>query len=78
MPERITDYSPEGRRTAAIAFKQSSWFAALELLAYESTVVCIAAHDLSRGAALTSEMHNRLSTAEQRIQSAKVFFTNGY
>ena len=43
FPERIRDLSPEGKRAARQAFKQTAWAAALGVVGREATVVSIAA-----------------------------------
>lgn len=71
FPERIKDASPEARRTAREAFKRSGWTAALGVLARESTVVEVAAHDLANGKALSIADHERLLAACDRIHGAR-------
>lgn len=71
FPERIKDPSPDGRRAAREAFKQSAWSAALRTLARESAVVEAAAGMLAHGERLSAEDHERLTTARQRIEDAR-------
>ena len=71
FPERIKDASPEARRTAREAFKRSGWAAALGVLARESTVVEVAAHDMAAGKALSTTDHDRLLVACDRIHGAR-------
>jgi hypothetical protein len=71
FPERTKDPSPEARKVAAEAFKRSALGAALGVLARESTVVTIAAHDLAEGKALSEPDHARLLVAEERIQRSR-------
>lgn len=71
FPERIKDTSPEGRRQARAAFKQSAWAAALRVLSREATVVLVAAGMLRHGETMTPEDDARLSLAMQRIDDAR-------
>lgn len=75
FPERIKDASPEARRTAREAFMRSGWAAALGVLARESTVVEVAAHDLAAGKALSAADHERLLAACDRIHCARQVLT---
>lgn len=70
-PERIKDPTPEGRRRAREAFKQSAWAAALRVLSREATVVLVAAGMMHEGHALTDDDNARLTTAMQRIDDAR-------
>lgn len=70
-PERIKDLTPEGRRRAREAFKQSAWACALRVLAREVTVVLVAAGMLRHGQALNDDDQARLATALQRIDDAR-------
>lgn len=70
FPQRIHDESPEGRRAARQAFKQTGWSAALGVLAREATVVLIAA-GMVRTSSLSVEDHERLCVAVDRIQAAR-------
>ncbi|HKZ10392.1 MAG TPA: hypothetical protein VJL61_06770 [Rhodanobacteraceae bacterium] len=75
FPERIKDQTPEGRRRARQAFKQSAWAAALGVLSREATVVACAAGMLRQGHALTAEDDSRLTLAMQRIDDARAVLT---
>lgn len=75
FPERIKDTSPEGRRRARQAFKQSGWAAALGVLSREATVVGCAAGMLRQGRALSPEDDARLTMAMQRIDDARAVLT---
>ena len=75
FPERIKDASPEARRASREAFKRSGWTAALGVLARESTVIEVAAHDLATGKALSAADHNRLLAACDRIHGAREMLT---
>jgi hypothetical protein len=70
-PERIRDPSPEGRRRAREAFKQSAWAAALRVLEREATVCIVAAGMLRAHLALTHDDDARLATAMERIRDAR-------
>jgi hypothetical protein len=71
FPERIKDLSPEGRRAAREALKRNGWAAALGVIARESTVIEVAAHDLAAGKALSVVDHDRLLVACDRIHGAR-------
>ena len=71
FPERIRDMTPEGRRKARQAFKETAWGAALSVLALEADVVFIASGMLRNAEVLTDADHERLGAACERIQSAK-------
>jgi len=71
FPERVRDMTPEGRRAAQQAFKQTAWAAALGVLALEADVVFIASGMLRSAEVLTDADHERLGVACERIQSAK-------
>lgn len=70
-PERIKDPTPEGRRRAREAFKQSAWAAALRVLEREATVCIVAAGILRAHLALSPDDDARLTTAMERIQDAR-------
>jgi len=70
-PERIKDPTPEGRRRAREAFKQSAWAAALRVLEREATVCIVAAGMLRAHLALTNDDDARLATAMERIRDAR-------
>src|SRR5690242_17429663 len=70
-PERIRDPSPEGRRRAREAFKQSAWAAALRVLEREATVCIVAAGMLRAHLALTPADDSRLAIAMERIRDAR-------
>jgi hypothetical protein len=70
FPDRVRDDSPEGRRAARAAFRETCWRAALGVLACESAVVLAAANAIARDL-LTPDDSARLALAVQRIQSAR-------
>lgn len=70
-PDRIRDLTPEGRRRAREAFKQSAWAAALRVLEREATVCIVAAGMLRAHLALTRDDHTRLAMAMERIRDAR-------
>ena len=71
FPAPIRDQSPDGRRAAQQAFKQTAWAAALGVLAREATVVEIAAHDLADSKPLSDTDHARLLLACERVEQAR-------
>lgn len=71
FPRRIRDVSPEGRRAAQQAFKQTAWAAALGVVGREVKVVSIAAHDLAAGLVLNAADTDRLALAIDRIDTAR-------
>ena len=71
FPQRIRDLSPEGRRAAQQAFKQTAWAAALGVVGREAKVVSIAAHDLAAGLVLNEADADRLALAIDRIDTAR-------
>lgn len=74
-PEPIKDLTPEGRRRAHEAFKQSAWACALRVLTREATVILVAAGMLRHGHGLTDDAYARLATAMQRIDDARAVLT---
>lgn len=71
FPERPRDDSPEGRRAARAAFRQSAWTAALGVLAMESTVIAITAETILRGEPMTPDDVERVHLASNRIHDAR-------
>lgn len=69
--KRIRDQSPEGRRAARQAFKQTAWAAALGVVGREAKIISIAAHDLAAGLALNDTDADRLALAIERIDAAR-------
>jgi hypothetical protein len=74
FPGRMRDESPEGRRAARAALRESSWRAALGVLAAESIVVLAAAGTITRDL-LSSDDAARLALAIERIRSAREVLT---
>jgi hypothetical protein len=74
-PQRIKDTTPEGRRAAQQAFKQSAWGAALGVLAREATVLEVATVMIERREPLASEDIERVHVASQRIHQAQEVLT---
>ena len=70
-PGRIREPTPEGRRAAHAAFKQSAWSAALGVLAVEATVVEVAAAMIHRSEPLSADDMERIRTASRLIHSAR-------
>jgi hypothetical protein len=71
FPERIRDDTPDGRRAARQAFKQTAWAAALRVLGREATTLLAAAGMIKRRATLTDHDIERVRIASQRIQQAQ-------
>jgi hypothetical protein len=71
FPDRIRDHTPESRRAARQAFKQTAWAAALGVVGREAKVVSIAAHDLAAGLALNVADTERLALAIDRVDAAR-------
>lgn len=71
FPECPRNDSPEGRRAARAAFRQSAWGAALGVLAMESTVLEVAAETLLRGEPMTPDDVDRVHLASNRIHDAR-------
>ncbi|MEN1958428.1 hypothetical protein [Luteimonas changyuni] len=71
FPERLRDDSPDGRRQARRAARESQWGAALDVLGLEAGVVLVAARQLGNGESLTPEDHDRLRVACHRIDDAR-------
>ncbi|MHB1058086.1 MAG: hypothetical protein ACYC0F_09430 [Rhodanobacter sp.] len=71
FPQRIRDTTPEGRRAAQQAFKQTAWGAALGVVGREAKVISIAAHDLAAGLVLNDTDADRLTLAIDRIDTAR-------
>ena len=70
-PQRVKDTTPEGRRAAKQAFKQSAWDAALGVLAREATVLEVATVMIERREPLAAEDIERVHIASQRIHQAQ-------
>jgi hypothetical protein len=70
FPDRVRDDSPEGRRAARAAFRETGWRAALGVLAAESGVVLAAARVIAREI-LTPDDTARLALAVERIRAAR-------
>ncbi len=70
FPDRMRDDSPNGRRAARAAFRQSAWSAALGVLAREATVVLCVTSLMPRNA-LAAEDAERLALAIERIDHAR-------
>jgi hypothetical protein len=75
FPKRLPDLSREGRAEARLAWKQTGWAAALNVLDREASVVLIAARMVASGSALTGDDDNRLSLAVERIEQAREVLT---
>jgi hypothetical protein len=71
MPERLRDESPEARRAARERFRLASAVAASAVLARESAVVLLAAHDMLKDKPLSRDDTQRLSEAVERIAAAR-------
>lgn len=71
FPERISDYSPKGRRAAAEFRTLAGWKAALSVLCRESNVIAIAAVALRVGDDLTDADRERLSLACDRVADVR-------
>lgn len=71
FPERMPPATPEARRELRRRAKESSWSAALCVLAREAAVVLAASATLLRGHVLRDEDHGRLALAERRIHAAR-------
>ncbi|MBP9153773.1 MAG: hypothetical protein KBF48_02430 [Xanthomonadales bacterium] len=71
FPARIRDDSPDGRRELREAARQAQWRAALGVLAFEASIVSIAAYDVLRGRLSDADAH-RVAVALERIDAARV------
>lgn len=71
MPPRHWPESPEERRRARQAIRETGWASALETLAMEAAITAIAANKMLRGEALDWDDYCRLAKAEQRIGNAR-------
>lgn len=71
MPERLRDESPEARRAARERFRLASAGAASAVLARESAVVLLAAHDMLKDKPLSRDDTQRLGEAAERIALAR-------
>lgn len=70
LPPRTWPQTPEDRRQARRAIRESGWSAALEVLALESKVVLFAARELHHTGGLEIEDGKRLAEAVKRIDHA--------
>lgn len=70
MPPRHWPASPEERRRARRAIRESGWTAALSVLALESKVALIAARQLAQWQHLSADDDARLALAVERIDHA--------
>jgi len=75
MPPRYWPQSPEERRAARHAIREVGWTAALSTLAFEATVVLMAARQLANWQRLSYADDTRLSTAVERIDGAASVLT---
>lgn len=71
FPQRLPDLTREGRTDARLAWKQTGWHAALNVLSREASVVLIAARMMLAGKTLTDDDGDRLGLAVQRIDGAR-------
>ncbi|MDQ3494282.1 MAG: DNA primase [Pseudomonadota bacterium] len=74
MPPRNWPESPEERRQARRAIRETGWSAALKTLAMEATVALIAARQLGGWQPLSVEDDARLALAVERIDHAAAVF----
>lgn len=72
FPERIKDPSPEAIERSRELAKCSRWKVALSILEREATVVLIAARFVRQGQPLSDTDDDRLLTAIQRIDDARM------
>ncbi len=75
VPARIRDDSPDGRRELREAARQAQWRAALGVLAFEASIVSIAAYDVLRGRLSDADAH-RVAVALERIDAARAWCSN--
>ena len=75
MPPRTWPESPEELRRARRALREAGWSAALKVLALESTIVRIAANQLTRWQTLSHDDDQRLALAHKRITDAATVLT---
>lgn len=75
MPPRHWPESPEERRQARRAIRESGWAAALEVLSLEAAIVQLAAGKLLKDEPLEWDDYCRLVKAEERIGSARFTLT---
>jgi hypothetical protein len=71
FPFRAWPESPEDKRKASQAMRQTGWRSALGVLDYEATLVCIASGQMLSGEPLSNEDHDRLLLASNRIASTR-------
>ncbi|MBL0029151.1 MAG: hypothetical protein IPO95_08790 [Rhodanobacteraceae bacterium] len=71
FPARIRDTSTAGRREASEFARQAQWRAALNVLAFEATIIVIAARELREGKPLATDDDARLILACERVIDAK-------
>ena len=71
FPARMKPCTPAEREAARSAAKQGAWGAALGVLAYESTVLEVAAAAILHGESLNDEDGSRVRIASQRIHDAR-------
>lgn len=71
MPPRYWPDSPEERRKLRQSLREVGWSAALDVLAFETAIVQIAAQQVLRGEELDWDDFCRLVKAEQRIGEAR-------
>lgn len=71
FPARLDDLSPESRRAARQAMRESSWRSALGVAEHEATVVLIASAELLAGRPLSTDDHERVAQAVERLTGAR-------
>ena len=71
FPQRLPDLTREGRADARLAWKQTGWHAALNVLSREASVVLIAGRMMLAGKTLSDNDGDRLGLAVQRIDGAR-------
>jgi len=69
--QRIRQETPEQRRELRHAARQTGWGAALGVLAFESTIIQIAAESILLGRALSANDVQRVHVASSRIHDCR-------
>ncbi len=77
MPPRHWPESSEERRAARRAIREAGWSAALEVLAFESAIVQLAAGKLLKDQPIEWDDYCRLVKAEERIANARNALVEG-
>jgi len=71
FPERLPADTPEDRRRARLAARETQWGAAIEMLEHEALIIRIAGQQLTSGHVLTADDDERLALAVKRVEEAR-------